>query len=426
MSEAEERFVPAAKVTAPADASGSGSRDGQASADGGRSLPLRLAPGRFWLWSIGLIVMSAVIVVGAPWNHFVDFPQFWYAAQTVGTPDLSDLTRQGTWQIGHGLSPFTFLYPPGTAWLYWPLGALSLAAAFWVHAAAIGLIGIAAGFVGGRAFGLDARVSLVATLAWAPTLAAAGVGQNAPLGLLLALIAIYGLRRDRQVLAGLAVGAMLFKPTLALPMFALLVIRRQWTALIAAMAVAVGWYVLGVAGSAGDWIWPRDWLVSTAPYFAADTWQNVNKSIALPGLMMGHGVPSVVAYVAAAAVVLAALPRLLRSPIAEAAAGACLIGIVVSPHSLQYEAVMALPLILWAAGGTGAGIAEPWRTRLLVVAYLAAQLYVLTALAGVSVFAVITFFATAIWISGWQRQEVPPAPSEAQDSAEQPARLGGG
>jgi len=262
--------------------------------------------------------------------------------------------------------------------------------------------------VGGRAFGLDTRVALVATLAWVPMLAAAAAGQNAPLAMLLALIAIDGLRTDRQMVAGLAVGAMLFKPTLALPLLVLLVLRRQWTALFVAMAVAVGWYVLGVAGSAGDWMWPRDWLTLTAPFFAADTWQNVNKTVALPGLMMGNGVPSVVAYAAAAAVVIAALPRLLRSPITEAAAAACLIGIVVSPHSLQYEAVMVLPLILWAAGGTGAGIAEPWRTRLLVPAYLAAQLYVVTTLTGVSIFAVITLAAAAIWITGWQRQELPP------------------
>jgi hypothetical protein len=285
---------------------------------------------------------------------------------------------------------------------------MPLAAAYWVEAAVVGLIAIAAGVVGARAFGLERRVALVATLAWTPVLAAASAGQNSPLALLFALIAIDALRRDRQVLAGLAVGAMFYKPTLALPMVALLFLRRQWTALFVAMAVAVGWYLLGVAGTAGDWMWPKDWLGVTAPFFAADTWQNVNKTVALPGLLMGHNVPSIVAYGAAVAVVVAALPRLLHSPIVEAGAAACLIGIVVSPHSLQYEAVMMLPLLLWAAGGTGAGIAEPWRTRLLVAAYLAAQLYVVTPMAGISVFAAMTFGATAIWLTGWQRQESVP------------------
>ncbi|MGZ6268366.1 MAG: glycosyltransferase family 87 protein [Candidatus Limnocylindrales bacterium] len=368
--------------------------------------------------------MSAIIVVGAPSNRFVDFPQFWFAARLVGTPDLLDPARQQAWEIARGFVFREFLYPPGTAWLYTPLGSLSLAAAFWVHAAAIALIGITAGLIGSRAFDLDRRVALVATLAWAPTLAAAAVGQNAPLAMLLALIAIDGLRRGSQVAAGVAVGAMLFKPTLALPMLGLLVIRRQWTALCAAMAVAVGWYFLGVAGSSGDWMWPTDWLGLTAPFFAADASQNVDKTIALPGLLIGHGVPSAVGYAAAVAVVVAALPRLLRSPIAEAGAAVCLIGVVVSPHSLQYEGVMVLPILLWAAGGTGQGIAEPWRTRLLVGAYLVAQLYLVTPPVGFSALVLITFAATAIWITGWQRQDASPGASTDLEARSQVSEQG--
>ena len=385
---------------------------------GPAQLPLRIAPRRFWLWAIGLSAMSAIVVIGGPFNAYVDFPQFWFAGKLVGTPALLDPARQGAWELAHGFKPWEFLYPPGTAWLYLPLRALPLGIAFWVNAAVIGLIGVAAGFVGARAFDLDRRVAVVAVLAWTPALAAAAAGQNAPLAMLLALIAIDALRRDRRIVAGLAVGAMLYKPTLALPMFALLLLRRQWTSLFVAMAVAVGWYVLGVAGSAGDWMWPKDWLSVTAPFFAADTSQNVNKTVALPGLLMGHGVAPVVAYGAAVAVALAALRRVLRSPIAEAGAAICVIGIVVSPHSLQYEAVMMLPLLLWAAGGTGSGLAEPWRTRLLVAAFLLAQLYVPTPFLGVSVFAMMTFAATAIWITGWHRQEAAPlVPAEAAAGA---------
>jgi hypothetical protein len=383
----------------------------------GRKIPLRIKPGRFWLWGTALVLMSAVLMIGAPFNKWVDFPQFWLAAKEVGTPYLLDPARQEAWQIAHGYAPWIFLYPPGTAWLFLPLRLLPLDLAFYAHAAVITLIGVAAGLVGARAFSLDTRVALVAALAWSPTLAAAGVGQNAPLAMLGAMIAIYALRNDRKVLAGLAVGMMLYKPTLALPMFALLLLRRQWTALFTAMAVAVGWYLLGVAGSAGDWMWPKDWLVLTAPFFSADITQNVNKTVALPGLLMGHGVPSILAYAAAAAVLVAALPRLLRSPIAEAGAAACLIGIVVSQHSLQYESVMVLPILMWAAAGTGAGIAEPWRTRLLVTAYLLGQLYVLTPFAGISVFAAITFGATAIWITGWKRQDIEPELTGAPTAA---------
>ncbi len=367
------------------------------------AIPLRLSPGRFRLWGIGLAVMSGILVVGAPGNRWVDFPQYWYAAQMVGRLNLADPAAQAAWQHARGYFEFIFLYPPGTAWLYFPLGFLPLAAAFWIQAVAVGLMAVAIGFLASRVFDLDPRVALIGTLAWSPVLASAAVGQNAPLGLLLAMVALYALKTDRQLLAGVAVGAMLYKPTLALPLLILLLLRRQWTALFSVAPVAIGWYALGVAGSAGDWLWPRDWLAGTAPYFAADTWQNANKTIALPGLLMGHTVWPVLAYGAAIAVVVAALPRLLRAPIVEAGAAACLIGVVASPHSLQYEAVMALPILLWAAGGTGAGLAEPWRTRLLVAAYLIGQLYVFSPNLGFSVFVIVTFAATAIWISGWQR-----------------------
>jgi hypothetical protein len=370
-----------------------------------RPLPLRIARRRFWLWSIGLAVASAILVVGGPFNRFVDFPQFWYAGKLAGSPDLLDPTRQTVWELAHGFTPFQFLYPPGTAWLYSPLGFVPMAVAFWVHAAVIALAGATAGFVGARTYGLESRVGVIAALAWTPILAAAATGQNAPLAMMFALVAIDCLRRDKRVLAGLAVGAMLYKPTLALPMFALLVLRRQWTSLVVAMAVAICWYLLGVAGTAGDWSWPTDWLSLTSGYFALDTYQNVNKTVALPGLMMGHGVPSLIAYGAAIAVAVASLPRLIRAPIAEAGAGACLVGIVVSPHSLQYEAAMVLPMLLWAAGGNGSGLAEPWRTRLLVGVFVLAQLYIITPFLGVSVFAAVTFGATAIWITGWKRQD---------------------
>jgi hypothetical protein len=78
---------------------------------------------------------------------------------------------------------------------------------------------------------------------------------------------------------------------------------------------------------------------------------------------------------------------------------------------------MLLPILLWAAGGAGGGIREPWRTRLLVAVYLAAQLYLLTPFAGVSIFALITIAATAIWLSGWQRAEVDPAGAAALPEA---------
>jgi hypothetical protein len=130
-----------------------------------RPLPLRIAGRRFWLWSVGLAVASAILIVGAPFNRFVDFPQFWFAGKIVGSPDLLDPARQTVWELARGFTPWQFLYPPGTAWLYSPLGFLPMAAAFWVHAVVIALAGAAAGFIGARTYGLDSAVGIIAALA---------------------------------------------------------------------------------------------------------------------------------------------------------------------------------------------------------------------------------------------------------------------
>jgi hypothetical protein len=67
--------------------------------------------------------------------------------------------------VANGYSPWIFLYPPGTAYIYLPLKLLPLDLAFYAHAVVITLIGVAAGLVGARAFSLDIRVALVAALA---------------------------------------------------------------------------------------------------------------------------------------------------------------------------------------------------------------------------------------------------------------------
>ena len=52
---------------------------------------------------------------------------------------------------------------------------------------------------------------------------------------------------------------------------------------------------------------------------------------------------------------------------------------------------------------TGTGIAEPWRTRIIVAVYLVAQLFVITPYFGFSVFVVIVALLSAslgLWITG--------------------------
>jgi hypothetical protein len=373
------------------------------------------------LWGLVCGVIGAAISSNSPSAGYVDFPQFWAAGRTVGTANLLDRGLHGAWEAANGVTPDLFPYTPGTAWLFAPFALLPMAAGFWLHAAVMtALVGVA-GFLAGRTFGLQGRVGLIAAYAWGPCMVSVAFGQNAPLALLLVVLALEGLRRDSDALVGVGVGLLLYKPTVAIPLLCLLLLRRRWRALGVAAIVAAGWYIASVAATAGDWMWPIHLLTALGVYYGPNTSFNAIRATSIPGVLVGNGAPPIVAWGLAAAVAVAAVPRLLRSPIVEAAAGACLVGLVVSPHSLNYEAALALPAILWTMGGIGTGIREPVRTWLIVV-YCTAGLMILIGLwAGLSSVGIAVLAMTFIWISGWQRLDTtrdtaavdPSVPAEA-------------
>jgi len=372
----------------------------------GAMLPIQLAPRRFWLAALALCGLSAATIAFSPLAGYVDFPQFWSAGGTVGTVDLLDPVRHGAWELAHGFRAGLFAYPPGAAWLFAPLAMLPLPAAFAVHAALVAALVAASGWLGARIYGLEPRMGLVAAFAWAPCLGSAAYGQTAMLGLFLALVCIEGLRRDDDRLAGVAVGLLLFKPTLAAPLLGLMLLRRRWLGLAVAGGLAVAWFLASVAATAGDWGWLGRWLGDLATYYPIDSAANGDKAISLPGVLIGLGLGSAVAVGIGASLVVAALPRLLRAPLPEAAAGACLIGLVASPHSLNYEATMLLPALLWAAGGLGTGLLEPARTRIVVAAYLAVTTYWVTTPIGAGLVAVVVLAGSLFWITGYRQGPV--------------------
>ena len=228
--------------------------------------PLRIAPGRLRLWGLGLVLLGLAPLFGAFVNEFHDWPAFWSAGATVGTADLVDAGRHAAWQSAHGLPTAFFPYPAGAAWLFAPFAALPLPVGFIIFGFLMLACAGAAGVVGARVYGLERRTAVLAVLAFGPVTASVVIGQNGPLGLLLALAAIDGLvAADRGAVrgrwqAGLAIGLLLFKPTWGLPLVGLLILRRRWAELGIVAVVAAGWYLAGVAAAAGDWWWPRDWL----------------------------------------------------------------------------------------------------------------------------------------------------------------------
>jgi hypothetical protein len=216
------------------------------------------------------------------------------------------------------------------------------------------------------------------------------------------------MRRDRHLEAGLACGLMMYKPTLALPLLGLLVLRIRWRELTVVAAVLVAAYFVGVAAAAGDWQWPSSWWNGSQPLLALDLAHNADKAISIPGVI-GRipGISGWIPNLIAAAIVLLSLRGLRRAPIAEAGAAACLLALAVGPRVWGYEAGLMLPILAWAIAG---GLSEPWRTRLVLLAIPMSLLWLVSYYTVVSGIALLVAAATAMWLWRWRPLGPEPRP----------------
>ena len=365
----------------------------------GTGSALRLGARRVRLWGIGLFAMGVVPIIAAPLNRWYDWGALWAAGATAGGPDLVDAGRHVAWQAANGVPKAFFSYPPAAAWLFWPFARLSVDASFWVQAALMVACVAGAGLVAARVYGLTPGLAVLAALAWAPTGASIVIGQNAPFALLIAMLAIWALASDRPWLAGLAVAVLWYKPTLALGFVALFLVRGRWRELGVAIAGGGVAFLLSVAAAGGDWGWLATWLDGARVWLPADAVRNADKAISLPGLLGRLPVPWFVPVLGGAALAVAAIPGLRRAGIVEAASAACLIGLAAGPRAWGYEAALAFPFVCWVLAG---GVAEPWRTRVVVALYLSSLLWMFSFVTQISSVAVIVLAASAWWIWRWR------------------------
>jgi Glycosyltransferase family 87 len=386
-----------------------GRKGESAEAAAGRGWPFRtrlgrlpLPPKRVRLWAVAVAIIGLVPLDTAIENGGGDWPAFWAAGGTAGTPSLLDPNLHAAWQAARGLpdAAFFWLYPPPAAYLWWPFALLPLWLSFIVNAVLmIGLLVLAAALLT-RNYAISPEVALLLAFAWTPATAPAVIGQNAALALVLALWAIDALRRDRFLEAGLACGLMMYKPTLALPLLGFLLLRARWRELVVVAVVLAVAYFAGIAATAGDTQWPLTWWNLAQPRLALDLAHNGDKAISVPGVI-GRlpGLPGSIPDLVTVAMVLLSLRGLRRAPLAEAGAAACLLALAVGPRVWGYEAGLMLPILAWAVAG---GISEPWRTRLVFAGVPLGLFWLVSAFTVVSGVAVVVFAATAIWLWRWR------------------------
>jgi hypothetical protein len=303
----------------------------------------------------------------------------------AGSRALLDPALHAAWGQTHNLPVTAFAYMPGFAWLLVPAAHVSVAWGFTVNAVVMLALAIAAAMVAERVFGIDRPLAVLSTIGWAPNAAASETGQNSPLGLLLTMFVLLGFARDDDVVIGLAVGALCYKPTYALPFGLLLLVRGRWRALAVTIACGALWYVLSAAAAGGDWLWPINYLRSVSAYVGPDFAYNRFKAVSVPGVLALGGMSHGAAFAIGMAMLASGIVLLRKAPPVEAASVASLIGIAASPHAWPYDAAVALPALWWVM----TKLAEPWRTRVVVASYAIAPLWLASNVLHFDPFAVV-------------------------------------
>lgn len=297
-----------------------------------------------------------------------DYPAFYAAGRIAATGDLdevNDLDRLEAAQ--EDLFPadedegfLTWAYPPHVALLYRPLAALPYRASYALHT---GLM--IAAYVG-AAWLLRRKVTwldrgfvpgLAAGLLFYPMFRGIGAGQNTALTMLLLIGAWRASSADRDGLAGLLIGLLLFKPQFALVAIAAWAANRRWRAVAAFGATAAATWAVTAAFAGADWV--SGWFDDLDAYRATEdvnAENHVSLSEAADALF---DVPAV-GWLLAAGVVFLVARRWWREIDIALLAPALLL---VAAHAVFYDiglalitAAVALPTapaavgILWLAG----------------------------------------------------------------------------
>jgi alpha-1,2-mannosyltransferase len=285
-----------------------------------------------------------------------DFVEFYAAGRIVRAGEIDrlydldlqeriehEVTAPSEWSGFHA-----FITPPFFALPFVPLAALGYLAAFALWSGA-GLLLLAAGlWLLGR---LDAAPWV---LAFVPVWAAVAYGQNSLASVFILTVVLILLERGREGAAGLALGALLYKPQLVVVLAVLLLLERRWRALagLAAAAALLAGIALAMSVPAAlAWIrLSRSFSGMLAdPRFPAAKMHSLYgfSGLLLPGHLAAAGVLAGLASV----VVLVAVRRLqpayrtdtLRRWYAVAIWGT----VLVSPHVPLYDlSLLVLPALL--------------------------------------------------------------------------------
>lgn len=325
-----------------------------------------------------LLALASLVLVGVSfWRAMppgtTDFLAFWGAGQLTAAGDPAaayDLAAQQRVQSATGSSGwFAFVNPPPFLFVVAPLGVLPLPIAW---AAWVALTWGLWCWVGIRAF--PRLWPLV--LAYPGALIAAGHAQTGLLTGALLVLAAHELSR-RPRIAGVAIGALVIKPHLAVLAPFWLAAGGRWRAFAAAGLTAAGllaaaWLTFGTAtmlAYTDSWAASRQLVERLDPAFML----RMSTAFAQLRLLMGDGIALVGAGLSAALALAVALAAWRRFPGDTSAVAAAVLAAtaLASPYLFNYDLPFLVYPTLWLVlQGLERGF-RPYEKLALVLLYFA-------------------------------------------------------
>lgn len=309
-----------------------------------------------------------------------DYPAFYAAGKIIAEGQgaaLYDVALQERMQQGlHADGDRGFLifaYPAYVALFYAPLSYLPFLVSFALYMAVLAAAAVATVRLV-RPMLPECRgqgpVLLLLLAACYPLLASILGGQNTALSLLLLAAIWRALHDERDVLAGLAVGLLLFKPQFGLPVLLLLLVGRRFRVLLGVVPVAAACYLLGLWAAGADW--PLQWLQAATQFRSVTHPLDRETAVSIMALLNAYsdGVQTMtsVGLLPSAALGLAlavAWARRVLPMDGLLVLSACAV-VVLAPHAIFYDAGLAALALLFLFDRAGGRLTLP--LALLVLA----------------------------------------------------------
>jgi hypothetical protein len=338
---------------------------------------------------VAVIVLTLLNLAPIAWIWHQAGESDWMAFARAGQ-------NAGTSALLHATNVYlSFKYTPGAAWLWYPFKALDPVEGYFTNAALMLVCAGVSARIAAELYRLPFAITAALVFAWGPTANGIVVGQTSGFGLMLAMLTLRGLAMGSVAGTVIPLGLLCYKPTVALPLIAVLVVHARWREIVGIAVAIAAWYGLSVTATGGDWAFPVAWAQALKRWGPVDFARNSGLFVTIPSLLLRFGAPVWAATGAGLAVAIGAIPMLRRLTPLQAGSAACLIGLVASPHALGYDAVFALPTILlmyrW--------LRERGLGYVIVGAYLIAATETYTPFLRFDPVMILIFAATGWWIA---------------------------